>query len=69
MRIACLKFGETKALEEIVIRSRVHSTQQAQPLKRAAMPDDFFSPLHALNFSLYEHICLRDRRVAAITDI
>lgn len=26
LRIACLKFGETKALEEIVIRSRVHST-------------------------------------------
>lgn len=52
MRIACLKFGETKALEEIVIRSRVYSTQQARAFNaRAAVPDDtFFPPLRALNF-------------------
>lgn len=51
MRIACLKFGETKALEEIVIRSRVHSTQQARLLTRAAVPDDtFFLPFALSTF-------------------
>jgi len=52
MRIACLKFGKTKALEEIVIRSRIYSTQQARLLTNAAVLDDIFFLLHTIQFFL-----------------
>lgn len=65
MRIACLKFGETKALEKIVIRSRVYSTQQARVFKKSRCAEwHFFFPprppppspaLNALNSFLWAY--------------